>query len=166
MVPLVLAVSLAAAQPATPTQPQASPAPVVSAPATPAISTILGGISLGEDSQRAVQSLGSRLGSASKGQLEVRNIPTGYSDLTITVLFDDTIHAIIVGGTSDPKSKYADPFGVRIGDSVERLEQVRGHPDIVNKNGEELQYGPTKGVNWSYEVKGDTIVQIALGDGT
>jgi hypothetical protein len=165
VVPLVLAIFLTARLSA-PTLIQPSPTPTVAATATPAQSTILGGVSLGEDSQRALQSLGSRLGSASKGRLEVRIIPTGYSDLTISVLFDDTIHAIIVEGTSDPKSKYADPFGVRIGDSVERLEQVRGQPDIVNKNGEDLQYGPTKGVNWSYEVKGDTIVEIALGDGT
>jgi len=84
----------------------------------------------------------------------------------MTIMFDDTIHAVIIEGTSDPKSQYLDPFGVRVGDSIDRLEQVRGQPDIVNKNGEELQYGPTKGVNWSYGVNDDKIVQIALGDGT
>jgi hypothetical protein len=168
MMPFVLAIFLMAPLPA-PTQIQPSPTPMVSATATPTRSSILGGVTLGEDSQRVLREFGLRprgWASGGHGGIEIRIFPTGYGDITMTIMFDDAIHAIFVEGTSDPKSQYSDPFGLHVGDSIDRLEQVRGQPDILNKNGEELQYGPTKGVNWSYGVKDDKIVQIALGDGT
>jgi hypothetical protein len=166
VVPLVLAISLMAPLP-TPTQIQPAPTPMVSASAAPTASPILGGVTLGEDSQRVLARLGLHKrgwGSGSQTGIGIRIFPAGCGDLAMTIAFDDTIRGIFVEGTDDPKSQCADPFGDRVGDSIEHLEQLRGGPDALEEGGD-LRYGPSKGAHWTYTIKNGKNVLIALSDG-
>lgn len=99
---------------------------------------------------------------------EIRIFPSGCGDLEMALAYDDTVHTIIVGGTKDPKSQCADPFGTRVGDPVERLRSLRGNPDeSFDESGDLIfRYGSFNGVNWQYKIHDMTVVQIELSDGT
>jgi hypothetical protein len=177
MIARILALALVNAS-VGPSAASPTPAPAISASVapptpnpTPTSIPILGGVTLGEDAFRVMRRLGMHPpGWGTNGQpgLQIRIFPSGCGDLVMAVAFDSTIHSVIVHGSSDPKGQCADPYGVRVGDSVGHLVSVRGTPDGTSNDpgGDLMRYGPANGIHWRYEIHDTTIVEIELSDGT
>lgn len=146
----------------------ASPTPMPAPAATSA--PILGGITLGEDAKGVLRRFNLRtMGTPSFGSVlavdqtlgQVRFFPANFGDVVMMIVFTDKIRMVMALGSSDPKGHCADPFGVRLGDSPERLVQLRGNPDAYGENGE-VRYGPAHGVHWFFSVHNDKISSIGV----
>ena len=176
LTPTILAVAMAFASPAPSPAMQLSPGPGVGAPiATPApapsptSSPVLAGIALEENANDALRMYGWHQDECAtiSGRIAC-GIPLFSQHLIFVLMLDSRVHVVGVQGSSDPRSHYADPFGIRLGDPVERLTTVRGKPDASYDDNDDLivRYGPPNGINWQYRIHDTTIVQIELSDGT
>ena len=148
--------------------PSAEPSPI-SAPASPTPTPILAGITLGENAAGVMRRLGVHASGPASGDLEIAMWPAEVQDIVIVMVFDQNVRGVSVRGSSDPHAHCADPFGVRLGDALQRLLAVRGTPDATDSIGPEgelrLRYGPVKSVNWSFIIVGDKVAEITVSDG-
>ena len=148
----------------------ASPTPMPTPTATSA--PILGGITLGEDARGVLRRFNLRtmgtpsiagIATAEHTIAQVRVFPAAYSGVVMMIVFTDKIELVMATGSSDPRGHFADPLGVRLGDSPERLVQLRGNPDEYGENGD-VSYGPAHGVRWFFSVRKDKISSIGVTD--
>ena len=95
-------------------------------------------------------------------------IPLISQHIVVIVVLDSRVHIVGVQGSTDPRSHYADPFGIKLGDPVDRLTSLRGKPDASYAENDDLviRYGSANGVNWHYRTHDMMIDQIQLSDGT
>jgi hypothetical protein len=142
----------------------ASPTPALAAP-------ILGGIALGQDPESVLHRFGLPPRSSGSAQpdatpaVETLTFPSHVGDVVIGIIFDTKIRLIKVTGSSDPRSNFADPKGIQLGDTLDRLTQIRGTPDGTESGGD-LRYGPKKGVHWFFAITGKRVTTIGVADGT
>jgi len=177
----------------TPTAPPAVTSSAVSSTGSP--EPALFGVSVGEDPATVLARFhlhppGWAKSSPPKGMQEtseVREFPVdGTTDMII--IFDSSIEIVLIRSTPGVASTATDPFGVRIGETSEQLEALRGRPDLESStacsdncavvdqvdvlNGlfkpvsvdKTFIYGSTTSVRWEYAVKGDAIVSIRAVD--
>ena len=106
----------------------------------------------------------------SSGNYEFAWWPANVEDIYVAMMFDQNVRAVLVTGSRDPHAHCADPYGIRLGDTLSRLIEVRGRPDD-SKNLDPagdlgIRYGPAPGVHWNFTVVGDKITQIEVSGGT
>ncbi|HET9342593.1 MAG TPA: hypothetical protein VFO25_06740 [Candidatus Eremiobacteraceae bacterium] len=130
---------------------------------------VLAGIALEENANDALRMYGWHQDEcASISGRDVCGIPLFSQHVIIVLTLDSRVHVVGVEGSSDPRSHYADPFSIKLGDPVDRLTTVRGKPDASYDDGDDLivRYGLSNGVNWIYRIHDTMIDQIELSDGT
>jgi len=76
-------------------------------------------------------------------------IPLISQHIIVIVVLDSRVHIVGLQGSTDPRSHYADPFGIKLGDPVDRLTSLRGTPDASYDENDDLviRYGSANGVN-------------------
>jgi hypothetical protein len=119
----------------------------------------LAGVTLGEETAAVIQRLGlTPLHAALEpGQFQVRVFPASKATMSIT--FDDKIRMIAVMSNG---SSFVDPYGVKLGDSLERLLSLRGNP--TSKNESTYQYGSSDQIRWEYDIKEGSVAMIIVAD--
>jgi hypothetical protein len=154
--------------------PMPSPVTTTSPATAPTLVPVLAGITLGEEAKGVLRRFNlAPMGHPSVGALvfsggtirQERIFPANVGDVVIYIMFGDRINAVMVSGTSDSKGRFADPFGVKLGDSPERLVKLRGNPEAYGDNGD-VRYGPPSGIHWFFSVREDKISTIGVADGS
>jgi hypothetical protein len=174
MIALVVALALigASVDPA-----EASPQPAVSATvASPAPSPaqssvpILAGITLDEGASGVLLREGVHSRGVASGGFEFAFWPAEVQDIIIGIIYDQKVRLIFVRGSSDPHGHCADPYGIRVGDTIGQLVKMRGQPDdasnVDTRGDESIRYGPENGVHWSFLIVDDEVIEISVADGT
>lgn len=151
-----------------------APSPATSAPIaapTAASSPELGGVAIGEDANDALRMFGLHPGTwpcmVDHG-MTLCVVDPHYEGVGVALALDTKVRYIAVQGTSDTRSRFADPLGVKLGDPADLLTMLRGKPDASYDDDADLivRYGPPNALNWRYKIHDTKIVQIELSDGT
>jgi len=119
----------------------------------------LNGVTLGEETTAVIQRLGlvPLRAALEPGQFQVRVFPTTKATMSIT--FDDKIRMITVMSNG---SSFVDPYGVKLGDSLDKLLSLRGNP--TSKNESTYLYGSSNQVRWEYDIKEGSVAMIIVAD--
>jgi hypothetical protein len=135
----------------------------------------LAGITLDEDPTIAFRRLNLEPPDAhAKGPSAfMRTYSLSRGNIVVTILFLKKIISIDVLGEFDRTPDFTDPFGVRIGDSLDKVERIRGKPSFVGSDINvqasapsifEARYGSLHGIVWTYTIMAGQVRGITLAD--
>ena len=135
----------------------AAPSPSVSIPCA---GKCLAGISIGDDKNRVLARLDSRALPGSDDHIMADF--NSYADgLMLAVYYQKEIVAVsITYAGAHGKGGIADPYGVRLEDTTDRLTALRGKPDALDGN--VWRYGPVDDIHWDYTIENGIVTTILL----
>jgi hypothetical protein len=140
----------------------ASPTPSPAVSATPTVQCdgkCLLGIAIGADKYQILEKLGSH--PAPDSDQNVRADFNGYPDgLMLAIYYQKAVVGVSISSIYGKALVYKDPYGVKLEDSTDHLQALRGKPDAVEGNA--WRYGPVDGIHWLYTIKDGTVSEILL----
>jgi hypothetical protein len=138
----------------------ATPSPGPS-PNIPCAGKCLAGISVGDDKYRVLARLDSRPlpGSDARIMGDFNSYPDG---LMLAVYYQKAIVAVSISSFDEKRGRItiADPYGVKLEDTSDRLTALRGKPDTID--GTVWRYGPVNSIHWDYTIDKGAVTKILL----
>ena len=134
--------------------PNASP---ISSPAP--IARCLANICLGDDMNRTLIRLGD--GPVPRPVPPLFSSYDSYGDLMLVERYSGGVVVLVgISTVNGDPSAYADPYGVKIGDTEDSVRQTRGKPD--DQSTADWRYGAVGGPHWVYTMKNGEVDSITI----
>jgi hypothetical protein len=84
-----------------------------------------------------------------------------YGDLSLVERYlGGVVVLVAISTVSGGPSAYADPYGVKVGDTEDSVQQSRGAPD--DKSSADWRYGDVGGPHWLYAMKNGVVDTITV----
>jgi hypothetical protein len=150
MAALALAFMLLALDATPGASPATSPAP---------IARCLVNICLGDDMDRTLIRLGD--GPGPRPVPPLFSSYDSFKDLSLEERFSGGVVVLVAVSTSNSgPSTYADPYGVKLGDTADSVQRERGAPDY--RSTVVWRYGDVGGPHWLYAMKNGVVDSITV----